>query len=121
MINIKEKEKCTYHHIAAALGKTKSSLTQIDIPDNNGGWLMMTNGPEIHNENLDFNQHHLCQANETCFGQHGNLSHHIDPLNTNNQIEHILYGDARENVTQTLSMDKQVTAKNSRRDQSIHL
>ena len=94
MINNKEKDKCTYCRIAAALGKTKSSLTQINVPDNNGGWSMMTNGPEIHNEILDFNQHHLCQANETPFGQHGNLSHHIDPLNSNNQIEHLLTGDA---------------------------
>jgi len=51
-------------------------------------------GPEIHTENLDFNQHHLQQVNETPFIQHGDLSHHIEPLNPDNQINHLLSGDA---------------------------
>ena len=38
---------------------------QISVPDDNGGWSTLTNGTGIHTEIWDFNQHHLCQANET--------------------------------------------------------
>ena len=39
---------------------------------------------------LHFNQIHL--ANNTPFGQHGNLAHYIDPMNPNNQHDNILDG-----------------------------
>jgi len=38
MINTKEKDKCMYCHLVTALGMTKLSLTQIDVPDDNGRW-----------------------------------------------------------------------------------
>ena len=121
IINNKEHDKQTYRKIAIALGKSKKPLTQIDIPTKDGSWITLTQRPEIHDHLLQFNQNHFRQANDTPFGQHGTLAHHVDPLNPNNQHEELLSGTATFLEDTTPELDQWIQELEQKSNEEIDL
>jgi hypothetical protein len=109
IITSKEQDKTSYRQIANALGKTKGSITQIDIPNTDGSWSTITHDQDIYNAILEYNQQHLRQANETPFGQQGNLAYLVNPSHPENQIDPLLDGEAYFDETTSLEMDQWIT------------
>ena len=68
----------------------KRSLTQLDVPINQGGWTTLTEKHQLDKALITHNKKHFLQANNTPFGQKGHLAHTIDPDSSNNEIEKLL-------------------------------
>jgi len=89
----KERDECTFHKITQALGKQKQGLTELVVPDVEGGKTTLYTKEAIDEVLLKWNQGHFQQANDTPFSSQGTGAPMVDPDNVENIVEEILNGN----------------------------
>jgi hypothetical protein len=93
-IKFSERSTRAFRRIANALGKSRTGLTKLIVPNPDGGESVLFAKDPIHNHLIARNFKHYGQANETVFGADGGNAHLIDPANPDNISDKLLEGTA---------------------------
>ena len=93
-IKMAERSARTFRHIGAALGRSRTGLTKLIVPDEDGNDIVLLDKDAIHDRLLVRNNRHYGQANETILGADNPDAYLIDPDHPNNIHDKLLEGTA---------------------------